>query len=145
MKNQIRIYCDGSFVKIKNREACSAAFVILDGERIVEESGFLVPLDGSRNVTGEMAAANKGLFRAFHLGFREVELIFDYVGLEFWVTGEWQAKKLNTNDYRDKVLQLKSKGLKIKFTKVKGHSGDEWNEYVDKLAKSVVYSRLAEI
>lgn len=26
-------------------------------------------------------------------------------------------------------------GLKITFNKVKGHSGDKWNDYVDNLAK----------
>lgn len=139
----VSIYTDGSYVQKNNKAACSGAFVILDNERIIDESSFLAPLDGSRNVTGEMLSVNKALFRAFHLGYKNVELFFDYTGIEFWVTGHWRAKKMNTQDYRDKVIQLQERGMKIKFTKVKGHSGDKWNDYVDKLAKAAVYKQLA--
>ena len=40
-------------------------------------------------------------------------------------------------DYHEKMQEYKKK-INIKFVKVKGHSGDKYNDIVDKLAKKAL-------
>ena len=63
---------------------------------------------------------------------KKVASLYDYEGIEHWVTGKWKAKQLLTQRYRDYVQKS---GVSIQWVKVAAHTGDYWNEYVDQLAK----------
>lgn len=63
-----------------------------------------------------------------------IEIHYDYNGIERWVTGEWKAKKEETEIYRDKMRSF-FEMIDIGFVHVKGHSGDKYNDKADGLAK----------
>ena len=45
-----------------------------------------------RNVAGEMLGAMFAVKWAITNGYSEIELRYDYEGIEKWVTGDWKAK-----------------------------------------------------
>lgn len=51
------------------------------------------------------------------------------------MTGAWKAKKEETQEYRDKMRGFFGM-IDIGFVHVKGHSGDEYNDKADELAKT---------
>ena len=58
-----------------------------------------------------------------------------------WKNNNWTRKgkkpieNLNLIKQIDFIInELREKGIKVEFIKVSGHSGNKWNEYVDKLA-----------
>ena len=61
-------------------------------------------------------------------------IFHDYEGIAKWCTGEWQTKKEGTQSYKAFYEQAKGK-VDIRFVKVKGHSGDTYNDLADQLAK----------
>ena len=70
-------------------------------------------------------------------GFEEVTIVYDYQGIESWALGTWKRNKELTQNY-NKIMQENMKKIKIRFLKVKGHSGDKYNDIVDKLAKKAL-------
>ena len=55
----------------------------------------------------------------------------------FRSTGAWQAKKDGTKEYK-RFYNSISKTTKVSFVKVKGHSGDIYNDLADQLAKEAI-------
>ena len=56
------------------------------------------------------------------------------MGIAKWCTGEWNATKEGTIAYK-KFYNKAKKHVNITFCKVKGHSGDKYNDMADALAK----------
>ena len=52
-----------------------------------------------------------------------------------WVTGGYKSKNPYTQYYRE---FMNSQGIEIEFYKVKAHTGVEFNERADELAKMAV-------
>jgi len=71
-------------------------------------------------------------------------ICYDYTGIEMWPTNTWKAKKPLSIAYKNYMQQIAIPQLKIKFQHTPGHSGNEGNEIVDKLAREVVYDKLRE-
>jgi len=84
-----------------------------------------------RNVAGEIAAVLYAVKKASELGVI-IRIFHDYAGIAFWVTGEWKANNEFTQAYVKMMKQYQ--GIYC-FEKVKAHSGNEFNDYVDKKAK----------
>ena len=97
-----------------------------------------------RNVTGEMLGAMNATKLAIKLGYDEIEIHYDYNGIEYWVTGDWKAKKIQTIQYRIAMRKWMDE-IRISFKKVKAHDGDLYNEMADKAAKEAVYSFHKEV
>ena len=70
-------------------------------------------------------------------GYDNLELRYDYEGIEKWATGVWKAKNTLTQKYAE-YMQRQQNHIKISFRKVKAHSGDYYNEEADKLAKEAL-------
>ena len=102
---------------------------------IHEEYGAYNEYIESRNVGGEIYAVVRLLQYCEEIGVEELEIRYDYEGIEMWATNKWKCKKELTQRYREFVL---GSPIKITFTHVKGHSGEYGNEYVDTLAKKGV-------
>ena len=56
------------------------------------------------------------------------------MGIAKWCTGEWKTNKDGTIAYKKFYDKIRKK-VDITFEKVKGHSGDKYNDLADKLAK----------
>lgn len=127
------VYTDGSYCK--GKYSYGYAF-IKDGEVVFESNGVGEDLEAAsmRNVAGELAAVQHAVEKAKTLNAR-ILIIHDYSGISHWVTGDWQAKNKFTQAY---VAFMKAHHRLYEFKKVAGHSGDRFNDYVDRLAKEAL-------
>lgn len=134
-----KIYTDGSYSnKIK---LGSYAFLIL-GERDEFIYGEACKITDSKwlkswNIGPELIACLKGLekFKELKLG-EYVQILHDYVGVANWANHNWRAKLDYSKEYVKSILEYK-KDFNLSFKKVKSHSGEKYNELVDK------YTRIA--
>ena len=127
------VYTDGSFCK--GKYSYGYAF-IKDGEVVYESNGVGEDLEAAsmRNVAGELAAVQHAVEKAITLKAR-ILIYHDYSGISHWVTGDWQAKNKFTKAY---VAFMKAHHGLYEFRKVDGHSGNRFNDYVDRLAKEAL-------
>lgn len=136
-KSEFYAYVDGSFSKDK-LEFSYGAVIFKDGEVLEFSEKFSNPeLISMRNVAGEIKGAEFVMRYCIENGISEIDIYYDYMGIEKWCTGEWQANKPGTISYRDYYNSIKNK-LAVNFIKVKGHSGDKYNDLADLLAKKAL-------
>ena len=102
------------------------------------EKGTDSELAAMRNVAGEILGAQVAMKMAVDQGAESLTIVHDYQGIASWCTGEWKTNKEGTKAYKAYFDSLKDKII-IHFQKVKGHSGDEYNDLADELAKSVIF------
>lgn len=87
-----------------------------------------------RNISGEILAVIKAMDIISNFkDVEEVTIYHDYTGIKFWATGDWKAKKKLSQLYVSCMSEY-SKQFRINFVKVKGHSGDYYNNIADRLA-----------
>lgn len=132
------IYVDGSFHSQKG-DFSYGLVALKKGEVIFEEYGVGEEKEASsmRNVAGEVLGAMKAIEFTENNGYKEVNICFDYQGIESWAKGTWNRNNFLTQRYHSYV-QEKMKNIKINFTKIKGHSGDKYNDRADELAKKAL-------
>ena len=125
---------DGSYNSVTNEYGYGVFMDDGAEQRILYGKG-VCEADG-RNVEGEVAAASHALLAAYsEHKYLSCTIYHDYNGIGFWGTGKWSTNKEYTRAYAELVQKLRNAGLDISFKHIKGHSGDEGNEIVDKLAK----------
>ena len=130
-------YVDGSY-NVKTTEFSYGA-VIFVGDTVVEMSkAFLDPeLATMRNVAGEIMGARAAMEYCIEHGIDKLDIYYDYQGIEKWCTSDWKTTKSGTTKYKEYYDSIKEK-LDVRFVKVKGHSGDKYNDRADKLAKTAL-------
>lgn len=134
---KVKIYVDGSYDK------CSGMFsygmVVLDGEsKIGFKKAFNDPdLAEMRNVAGEIYGSIAAMKYCICKGIKDVVIYYDYEGIAKWALHEWKANKTGTKAYAAYYDKAKEK-VNIEFRKVKGHSGDKYNDMADTLAKEAL-------
>lgn len=127
------LYVDGSW-KTSSPNYSGWGFILVDKNEIIyEKSGYIECY--SRQIDGELYAVLEGLKYIKSIGLKNIEIIYDYIGIEKWAKNEWKAKSLVALEYIERLKEFSN--INIKFTKIKSHSGlCEWNDYVDNLAKN---------
>lgn len=128
-------YVDGSYDKESGVYGSGCVLIKEDGSIFLELSNYGKDRDGVWNVAGEVSAATQAIQYAQSNDYNEVHICYDYQGIEAWANGSWKAKKNVSKTYAAFVQSARSQGLTITFEKVKAHSGVEYNELADKLAK----------
>lgn len=129
----INAYVDGSYDVSTGRY--SGAAVILLGDNDIVELSKACKDDNSklRNVAGELLGAELAIEYCKEHGISKLAIHHDYEGVGAWADDVWKAKLPETKAYRNYVFDSREM-LDIKFIKVKGHSGDEYNNRADYLA-----------
>ena len=129
----LHVYIDGSFSN-DLQETGYGAVILLNGEIIHTIKGSSKKYIEMRNVAGELFAAAVSIKWAVDNGYKSIVLHHDYSGIAHWAKGEWKCKQEGTINYKKFIDEISSK-ISILFIKVKGHSGDMYNDMADKLAK----------
>lgn len=131
-------YVDGSY----NEQTLKAGYgcVIIEDDLVIKELKGVLQLkvhNNSRNINGEVRAAIKAIEWAVDNNYENITIFYDYLGIEKWITGDWEARVQVSIDY---VIAVKAliKKINIDFRKVKAHSGNEYNERADLLAKQAI-------
>ena len=131
-------YVDGSY-NVATKEFSYGMAILYQGEefRFAEkvDDDTLVSM---RNVAGEIKGAEAAMTYAIDQGCKTLDIYYDYEGIAKWCLGEWKTNKAGTTAYKKFYDSIKDK-LDIRFIKVKGHSGDKYNELADELAKSAIF------
>lgn len=137
-EKRLTAYVDGSFSKAKKRYSFGCVFIGPDGS-IEKMNGSYNDTDGVeiRNVAGEMQGALHAAHYAIDNGFEAVDIYYDYAGVEMWATGQWKTNKALTKKYAEEMQRL-NKSICITFHKVAAHTGVEYNEMADQLAKAAL-------
>ena len=145
---EIEIYTDGSFNSAT--QSCTGGFVVLENNNVLicakvdlqtpkykeswNVSGELMTAITALNITTGLLDGQETLIRLYH----------DYVGVANYVTGAkpWQAKKFVSQLYVAGFRDFKKKfpAVTVQFHKVKAHTGNYWNEIVDRIANGIVPS-----
>lgn len=129
-------YVDGSYNDSIKKYAFGCVFILPDGRVYTEFGNGDNPTSlQHRNVTGEMLGAMYAVKVAMLNGFQNIEIRYDYQGIEKWVTGEWRSKTELTQKYAQ-AMRGWMQNIRITFTKVPAHSNVKYNELADQMAKT---------
>lgn len=136
----VRIYVDGSFIEAKGNYSFGLV-VVKDGEVVHRDKGIGIKKEdiALRNVAGEVMGAMKAVEYALNNDSKEITICYDYQGIECWAKGTWKRNRELTESYHQ-FMQKNMKTIKVNFKKIKGHSGDKYNDMADKLAKEALES-----
>ena len=143
----VDIYVDGSYNEQRRTYGSGVVIILPDGGAplSLKLAGNTTAYLAHRNITGELRAVVLALDTLYSLeDIDEVNLFYDYAGIEKWVTGEWQAKKPISQGYVEAMKKFTSR-FKINFSKVRAHSGDKYNSLADKLAREATFLEPEEL
>lgn len=131
----VTIYVDGSFDADTGVYGYGFVAIFKDGT-IKEFYGANNDADTARirNVAGEMLGAMFAVKYAKNKKCKSVKICHDYIGIERWAKGYWKTKNKFTAGYAD-YMKRHGKEIDILFEKVDAHTGVEFNERADQLAK----------
>lgn len=131
-------YVDGSYHVGTGEYSCGIVFMVGDREIHIAKRGENSEYADMRNVAGEILGAELAMRRAVESGIRKLTIYHDYQGIASWCLGEWKTNKAGTRAYKEYYDSIRDL-VEIRFVKVKGHSGDRYNDLADELAKMVIF------
>ncbi|QUH22234.1 hypothetical protein HYG84_19940 (plasmid) [Alkaliphilus sp. B6464] len=151
-KGVLYIYVDGSYSGSKKNYSYGVVVVDKDEEIIYEDKGVGKDPDAValRQICGEIEGAKKAIEYAEIENAYEIVICYDYKGVELWAAmadseairhysneKPWKADNKFTQEYK-KFMHEKQKNMKIHFKKIDAHTGHEFNERADELAKEAL-------
>lgn len=136
-EDEIIAYVDGSFSAEKNIYSYGVVLISHEGKETFNGYGNNLDMAQMRNVSGELMGAIKAMQLAIEKDKKRIYLHYDYAGIEKWGRGEWKTNKKGTKMYKEYYEKIIDK-IDIVFVKVKAHSGIEYNEEADLLAKKAI-------
>lgn len=135
---RLTAYVDGSYDNKIRRYSFGCILITPDGNIIRESGSGNDPKSlALRNVTGEMMGAMHAVGWAREHGYQAVNICYDYAGIEQWATHGWQAKNELTQQYTA-FMNESMKHIAVSFTKIAAHTGNQYNEEADRLAKKAL-------
>lgn len=135
--NEVLAYVDGSFDLSNFTYSYGVVFITKEGKETFSGREDNRELAEMRNVSGELKGAMVAMELAVEREMDTLYLHFDYTGIEQWAVGNWKTNKDGTRAYKKYYDSIKDK-LRVVFIKVKAHSGIEYNEEADQLAKEAI-------
>lgn len=140
MDNIAYIFVDGSFNEATAQVA--AAFTVTDeslSEIKLQQTKVLTDAESvsHRQIAGEVQGSTMAIQWAIDNGYDEVDIYYDYMGIQMWAEKDWRAKNPTSQAYAAFVDKAQLQ-ITIKFHKVPAHTGVELNEATDRLAKDAI-------
>ena len=136
----VKAYVDGSY-DVATGNYASGAVILLDGKTVELSKLYTDDAGGKlRNVAGEIKGAELAIEYCKKQGIDSVVIYHDYLGVGKWADDEWKANLDMTKAYKSYIRECR-KNMRINFVKVKGHSGDKYNDMADALAKAALSSK----
>ena len=132
-------YIDGSYIQQLSK--CSYGIVyICNGKEYYLKGLVSDPkLIALKNVGGELAAAKKTIELALNTGIKHLIVYYDYIGIAKLYYGQWGGIRAGTIAFRDYCRSIQDQ-IYISFRHIKSHSGNDFNDKADALAKAVLYA-----
>lgn len=135
--NEMIAYVDGSFDNESKHYSYGAVIFTNEGKKTLADKENDKSMVDMRNVSGEIRGAMIAMEKALEWEKDILYLYYDYLGIEKWATDEWKTNKYGTKMYKSYYDSIKDK-VRVEFVKVRAHSGNEYNEEADKLAKQAL-------
>ncbi len=130
-------YIDGSYDK-ETENYSFGGCLFIDGNIYKFKKKYLKDEYSSfRNVAGEIKGAGYIINYAINHGIKELNIYYDYLGIEKWYKGEWQAKSPIAIEYVNYANEAKKK-INVNFIKIKSHTNNKYNDLADTLAKEAL-------
>lgn len=136
--DRMTVYVDGSYrPDLPDRYSFGAVFLYRGTVKTYSRA--IVDAEGAkmRNVAGEIAGARYAMETVIGMGLREMDLCYDYFGIEKWCTGEWRANTAGTKALAAYYESIRGT-LCVRFRKIESHTGVKYNETADRLAKAAL-------
>lgn len=128
-------YVDGSY--FEGQFSCGAVLFYKGEQKEFSRKFDDKELAAMHNVAGEIMGALTVIDYCIAQGIPALEIHHDYEGVAKWALGQWKANKPGTIAYAAACRKASEK-LQLRFVKVKGHSGDKYNDLADRLAKEAL-------
>ena len=130
---------DGSYSESAEKSGFGAIIIDDKGVQTPLYKAFTKQLNADflklRNVAAELEGVKESINWAIAYNKTRIKIYYDYEGIGKWADGSWKAN----NDVTRKYVEFINKNkmlVTIEFCKVPAHSGIEYNEQADKLAKN---------
>lgn len=136
-ETQAIAYVDGSYESKTNAFSYGIVFFYNGQEMHFSKKFIDDDLAEMNNVAGEIKGAEAAIQYCLDNNISSVTIYHDYEGIAKWCNGDWKAKKAGTIAYVSFYKEATSK-VSVQFVKVKSHSGNQYNELADKLAKEAL-------
>lgn len=140
-KNEVIAFVDGSYDVTQKKSAFGAIIFSHGGNRDVLYKAFTEDLGKKfislRNVAAELEAVKESINWALQYNKSKISIYYDYEGIEKWTDAQWKANNTITKEYV-RFIQEKRALLQIEFIKVPAHSGVQFNEDVDAIARNAL-------
>lgn len=130
-------YVDGSYDSTTNTFSYGMVFFHAGQELHFSKRYNDSDLTEMNNVAGEIKGAEAAIKYCLEKNISSITIYHDYEGIAKWCNGDWKAKKAGTIAYANFYKEASAK-VNIQFVKVKGHSGNRYNELADRLAKEAL-------
>ena len=136
----VNVYVDGSYGKNNLTYCASWAYIVFNikNEILHKDKGILYgEINSIRQIGGELKSVMEAINYCIKNKYK-ANIYFDYIGIRNWCHDlfnktPWKCKNKWTKEYRE--FMILNKDYINKMIKVKSHSGNEFNDMVDKLAK----------
>lgn len=143
-EDEIIAFVDGSYDSTQEKAAFGVIIFSYGGNRDVLYKAFTKQLGEDfislRNVAAELEAVKESINWALQYNKSKISIYYDYEGIEKWANGQWKANKAITKEYA-RFIKEKGAILQIEFIKVPAHSGVQFNEEVDAIAKNALIAK----
>lgn len=136
-ENTLVAYVDGSYYSATGEFSYGVVILQNGSEYCFNEKMSDPELAAMHNVAGEIKGAEAAMRYAVERGYSQITIYHDYEGIARWCTGDWKANKSGTQAYKAYYDSISDR-LQVRFEKVKGHSGNKYNDMADRLAKQAL-------